>query len=81
MKSITKGENIIKEIKRLKSKQWWKGLDPPRIYILHFKRHFSATPPCLARRNYTANILKKLKYSRIPTPYLKFVKFVNGDGS
>ncbi|MDY5466030.1 MAG: hypothetical protein SPF98_00350 [Campylobacter sp.] len=27
------------------------------------------------------NILKKLKNSRIPTPYPRLVKFVNGDGS
>lgn len=42
-----------------KSKQGWKGLDPPRIYILNFKRHFSANPTCLARRNYTTKYFKK----------------------
>lgn len=61
MKSITKGGDIIKEIKRLKSEQWWNGDDPPKTYALTSNGIFQQPLLVLLSEIIPPNHLIKLK--------------------
>ena len=60
MKSITKGGDIIKEIKRqkIKDEQWWNGDDPPKTYALTSNGIFQQPLLVLLGEIIPQNILK-----------------------